>query len=99
MLETLKRTVPGLFLIALSSGVLLLSDWGQRSGTTRHMPRVAVVQHASQLLLDEGVNGMIDALAAEGFVDGRNIQIQRFTAENDLPTANAIAKQVTSGEY
>jgi ABC-type uncharacterized transport system substrate-binding protein len=99
MREVLQRLSLGFVLIALSSGVLLISDWGQRNGTRNHIPRVAVVQHASQPLLDEGVNGMLDALAAAGFVDGRNIQIQRFNAENDLPTANTIAKQVTTGEY
>jgi len=57
------------------------------------------VQHASQPVLDDGVRGMLDALAAEGFIDGRNIAIQRFNAENDLPTANTIARQVTTGEY
>jgi ABC-type uncharacterized transport system substrate-binding protein len=99
MRETIQRLALGFVLIALSSGVLLMSDWGQRKGTTRRMPKVAVVQHASQPLLDDAVNGMLDALTAAGFADGRNIVIQRFNAENDLATANAIAKQVTSGEY
>jgi ABC-type uncharacterized transport system substrate-binding protein len=57
------------------------------------------VQQASQPLLDEGVRGILDALAADGFVEGRNITIQRFNAENDIPTANTIARQVTTGEY
>jgi putative ABC transport system substrate-binding protein len=57
------------------------------------------VQHASQPALDEGVRGIIDELAARGFADGRNLAIQRFNAENDLPTANTIARQVTTGEY
>jgi putative ABC transport system substrate-binding protein len=42
---------------------------------------------------------MIDGLAATGFVDGKNISIRRYNAENDLPTANAIAKEMTSGAY
>jgi ABC-type uncharacterized transport system substrate-binding protein len=99
MLDTLRRVSLGLILIVLSSGVLLLSDWGQRMGGSKRIRRIAVVQHASQPLLDEGVKGMLDALAAAGFVDGRGVQIQRFNAENDLPTANLIANQVTTGEY
>jgi len=94
-----KRLSLGFALIALSSAVLLLSDWGQRKGGTARIRRVAIVQHASQAVLDEGVRGMIDALTAAGFIEGRNIAIQRFNAENDLPTANTIARQVTTGEY
>jgi len=99
MRETLRRLALGFVLIALSSGVLLISDLGQRTGSRGHIPRIALVQHASQPLLDEGVNGILDALAAQGFVDGKNVNIQRFNAENDLPTANTIARQVTTGEY
>src|SRR4030095_4939736 len=95
----IQRLSLGLVLIALSSAVLLISDWGQRKGGTGRILRVAIVQHASQPVLDDGVRGMLDALAAEGFIDGRTIAIQRFNAENDLPTANTIARQVTTGEH
>src|SRR4030095_5254117 len=93
-----KRLSLGFVLLALSSAVLLLSDWGQRKGGTARIRRVAIVQHASQAVLDEGVRGMIDALTAAGFIEGRNIAIQRFNAENDLPTANTIARERTTGE-
>jgi ABC-type uncharacterized transport system substrate-binding protein len=99
MRTIVQRLWLGFGLIALSSAVLLLSDWGQRQGDTARIRRVAIVQHASQSVLDDGVRGILDALAAEGFVDGRNIALQRFNAENDLPTANTIARQVTAGEY
>jgi putative tryptophan/tyrosine transport system substrate-binding protein len=95
----IQRLSLGFVLIAFSSAVLLISDWGQRKGGTGRILRVAIVQHASQPVLDDGVRGMLDALAAEGFIDGRTIAIQRFNAENDLPTANTIARQVTTGEY
>src|SRR5438105_2044019 len=73
-------------LIALSSAVLLMSDLRQRKGAGGRIRRVAIVPHASQPVLDDGVRGMLDALAANGFIDGRSIAIQRFNAENDLPT-------------
>jgi ABC-type uncharacterized transport system substrate-binding protein len=79
--------------------VLLYSDWDQRTGSRRRIPEVAIFQHVSQPLLDAGVSGMLDGLAQAGFVDGRNINIRRFNAENDLATANAIARQITSGQY
>jgi ABC-type uncharacterized transport system substrate-binding protein len=94
-----KRLFLGFSLIALTSGVLLVSDWGRRNGGRGRKPRVAVLQHASQPVLDEGVQGMLDALADHGFVGGQTLVIRRFNAENDLPTANAIARQITNGEF
>ena len=95
----MKRTLVATLPIAVASSVLLVSDWGQRKASAWHTPRVAVLQHTSQALLDEAVSGMIAGLAAEGYADGRNIRIERFNAENDLPTANAIAKQIATGGY
>ena len=95
----LRRLSLGLILIAGASSVLLLSDWGQRRAAGGPLYRVALLQHASQPLLDEGVQGMLDALAEGGFQEGRNISLRRFNAENDLPTANAIARQITNGDY
>ena len=90
----MRRLVLGLILIALTSSVLLLSDWSQRQPAGGQIPRVAIVQHASQKILDEGVQGMLDALADGGLVDGRTLRVERFNAQNDQPTANSIASQV-----
>ncbi len=95
----MKRLWLGLALIAASSAILLLSDVDRGKSGPGQMPRVAVLQHASQALLEEGVHGMLDGLAASGFVAGKNIIIDRFNAENDVATANAIARQITSGGY
>ena len=96
---SIHRLLLGVSLIALASGVLLLSDWSHRRSGGSLLRRVAVFQHVSQPVLDEGIEGMLDAIAESGFIDGRNIEIRRFNAENDLPTANAIAKQITNGEF
>ena len=96
---SIHRLLLGVSLIALASGVLLLSDWSHRRSGGSLLRRVAVFQHVSQPVLDEGIEGMLDAIAESGFIDGQNIEIRRFNAENDLPTANAIAKQITNGEF
>jgi ABC-type uncharacterized transport system substrate-binding protein len=96
--KAVQRLWLGIFLIAGTSSVLLISDWSQRQGTSK-LRRVAVIQHASQAALDEGVDGIVDGLAAHGFVDGKTIALARFNAANDLPTANAIASQVANGGY
>jgi len=102
-MKSVRHFLLGIILIAIASGILLVSDLGQRKtmagAATAAVRKVAIVQHASQAALDEGVAGIIAGLAEKGFVDGRNIVIKRFNAENDLGTANAIAKQVSSGEF
>jgi ABC-type uncharacterized transport system substrate-binding protein len=94
-----KRLALGLCLITLAVGILLFSDWNRRSDSRQAIPRVAILQHASQPVLDEGVHGMLQGLAEGGFKDGETVAIQRFNAENDTPTENAIAREVTDGRF
>ena len=85
--------------------MLLYSDLGSRNrsvaaGAGSTGPRrVAVVQHASQVVIDEGLRGVLEALAQRGYADGGRLQLRRYNAEGDLPTAAAIASEVTSGGY
>jgi len=96
--EVIRRLWLGVVLIAAASSILLMSDSNQRK-SGHALPRVAVFQSASQSALDDGVHGILDAMAERGFVDGKTISVQRFNAENDIGTANAIARQVTSGQF
>jgi ABC-type uncharacterized transport system substrate-binding protein len=95
----IKRLSLGLSLIVLVSSFLLLSDWSQRRPRAKRMPQLAVLQHSSQAILDEGVQGMIAGLAEHGFVAGQSIALTRYNAENDMATGNAIAKEITDGRY
>ena len=99
MIFVVKRLALGFCLITLAVGILLLSDWNRRSDSRQVIPRVAILQHASQPVLDEGVHGMLQGLAEGGFKDGDTVAIQRFNAENDTPTENAIAREVTDGRF
>ena len=108
MLETIKRLALGLVLIALAAGVLLYTDRGSRNrakrgaggpGQAGKVFRVALVQHASLPVLEDGANGLLEALAARGYADGGRLQLRRYNAEADIGTANAIAKEVASGAY
>jgi len=94
-----KRLTLGFSAIAIAAGILLLSDLNQRKAGAARVPRVAVLQHASTALLDEAVQGMLDALGDAGYRSGQNIVITRFNAENDVPTDNAIAKEITGGRF
>jgi putative ABC transport system substrate-binding protein len=97
----LQRLALGVALIALASAVLLVSDRDRR--TTRvadaRVLRVAIVQHTSTSALDAGVQGMIEGLAARGFRDGETVSLRLYNAQGDLATGNAIARQVTTGEF
>ena len=95
----LTRLALGFGLIALASAALLLSDLNQRKKASGPKARVAILQHASQPLLDEAVEGMIQGLAEKGFRTGDNLEITRYNAENDLPTDNSIAKEITDGKF
>src|SRR4051812_36077711 len=95
----IKRLSLGIFLIALTSSVLLVGDWHRRKTAVGRIPQVAVLIYASQPILLEGAQGMIEGLAASGFSDGRSIALKQYNAEGDLATVNTIAKQVTDGHF
>jgi ABC-type uncharacterized transport system substrate-binding protein len=108
MFETVRRLALGAALIALAAGVLLYTDRGSRNrihkassapAPTSKVVRVALVQHASLNVLEQGAQGLLEALAERGYVDGQRLQVRRYNAEGDIGTANAIAKEVTSGGF
>jgi putative ABC transport system substrate-binding protein len=94
-----RRLALGLSLIAAASAVLLLSDLGRRTADASNVRRIAIVQHLSTAVHDDAVRGMLDALAARGYENGKNATIQRFNAQGDMATGQAIAKQVVGGDF
>ena len=99
MVWVFQRLLLGFILIVVASGVLLFSDLGQRRDRGRRVPHVAIFQCASAAVLDDGVQGIKEALTRAGYVDGKTISLREFNAENDMPTANAIARQITNGRF
>ena len=107
--HTFKRLSLGITLIALASVVLLLSDSPHASGrrpgsaveksSTAAPISVALMQMASQPILEEAAAGVIAALAEHDYVDGQNLRLTRFNAEGDMATANAMAQELTGGQY
>ena len=99
VLFALRRLSLGLFLAALASAVLLLSDAHQRRPKAQPRPRVAVFQIASRPVLDDSVRGVVEGLAAAGYREGTTLEVKRYNAEGDLPTANAIAREIVGGGF
>jgi putative tryptophan/tyrosine transport system substrate-binding protein len=95
----LKRLILGVLLIVAASSALLLSDLGRRTAKAHSIPHVALLQHASTMLLDEGTRGAIDELAERGFVDGKTIVIDQFNAHGDIAVGNSIAAEMVQARY
>jgi ABC-type uncharacterized transport system substrate-binding protein len=102
MIAALKKLSLGLCLIVGAAAVLLYSDLDSRNAEVHskgRVLRVAMVQQISIAALDDGLTGAVDALKDRGYSDGGRIQLSKFNAQGDISTANAIAKQVTSGNF
>ena len=99
MLYAFKRLALGICLISLASVLLLISDVDHRVNAGSPVLRVAILQHANTVVLEDGIRGTLDALAERGFRDGERLKIDRFNAQGDMPTGIAIARQVTGGNY
>lgn len=61
--------------------------------------KVGLIQLASQPIIDEAVVGFLNSLKQAGFVEGKNLELRRFNPEGDIATANAMALELTSGDY
>jgi ABC-type uncharacterized transport system substrate-binding protein len=96
MSEVLRRMWLGVLLILATSAFLLLSDTKQRAGST---PRAAILQFSSLAALDDGARGLLDSLKEHGYDGKSKVIIDRFDAQNDSATSNAMAKEIASGKY
>ena len=99
-----KRLALGVVLIVLVSALLLFSDLDRRTGTVAASratgPRqVAVLQYSSTPPLEDGARGFVDALGELGLHDGARVTLTWYKAEADMAVANAIAKQMTGGQF
>ncbi|MDB6006081.1 MAG: hypothetical protein JWR15_3068 [Prosthecobacter sp.] len=104
MVHSLRRLLLGILLFMAAAAVLLLSDLGSRlKSTTAAKPgrtmRVALLQHASQAILDQGREGMIAGLKEKGWEQGRNLELKLYNAEGDNAVSQTIAKEMAGGGY
>ncbi|MCX7002235.1 MAG: ABC transporter substrate-binding protein [bacterium] len=89
-----RRLALGVALISACAALLLLSDWRGRAARRSAVPRVALFVFASRPIMEDCERGCLEALAARGYRAGETMQLQRFNAESDLPTASTIAKGI-----
>lgn len=84
----------GIFLLAVCSGILLISDWQRRVRPAAKAPAVSIFQFTSRDVLEESVRGCLDGLAERGYRTNQTLAARLYNAEADLPTANAIARAI-----
>ena len=94
-----RRLALGATLIVGASAILLFSERKQSEPDQEVLPRVAVLKYASRPLLDELVGGMISGLAERNYIADKTVELKTFDAQNDMPTAAAMAAEITGGGY
>jgi len=109
MPSSLRRLTLGVALILAASAVLLLSDLRSRRTASGSSPspaagkgraaRVALLQHASQPVLDQGREGLLAGLREKGWTAGTNLELKTFNAEGDMAVAQAIARQMCADDH
>ncbi|HEX2931858.1 MAG TPA: hypothetical protein VHV54_19175, partial [Candidatus Binatia bacterium] len=81
MRSVIARLSLGFSLIALTAVLLLASDWHQRRPAAQRIPQVAILLLSSQPVLQEGLEGALESLRENGFIDGQNIALRHYNAE------------------
>jgi ABC-type uncharacterized transport system substrate-binding protein len=103
MLNCVKRLWLAVVLIAVSAGILLISDFNRRVGvatdTVREFPRIAVMQIVSTPVLDVHVQGVKDGLRRHGLLAADENNLRVFNPQGDFTTANAVAREMVQGDY
>jgi putative ABC transport system substrate-binding protein len=94
-----KRLGLGFALIVLASGILLGTDRERWGSTGAGVKRVAILQHASNAILEDGTAGVLAGLAEKGYRDGDTLRLTTYNAHGDVGTATTIAREILHGPY
>ncbi len=95
MKKLFRNLGPSVFLIMLLSALLLISETPKKQNLSETgLHRIAIFKYSSRTTLDDTERGYIDGLATEGYINGKTIELIRYNAENDLPTAHLIAAEI-----
>ena len=82
---------------AMSMGMLAGCGGGKDSNEDKQY-KVGVVQLVQHGALDQANQGMIDGLAANGFVEGENLIVTQENAQNDQSNLQSIAQSFIADE-
>lgn len=99
IIDALVAARVGIMLLLVVAGLLLLSDLPNQKNSKSDIKNIAIFKFSSSPFLDNTERGLIDGLSARGFIEGKSIRLTRYCAENDLPTANTIAKEIINKKF
>ncbi len=94
MFSTIKRLLPGIGLIALAALILLAADRAQQGSSRDNLTGIAIFQFSSRPVMDDCVIGALAGLKEKGLEPDRDITVRLYNAENDLATANGMARAI-----
>lgn len=103
--EAARRMVIGAALVALIAGILLFSDRRQRqsaskesTSTAARVYRIGIAYFAPEEGADLCIRGLLDGLAGAGFVEGRNLIVQKAHAQAEISNIPAVLQNFDAQE-
>jgi len=95
----MKSIFKGLLILVFVAGILLLLDLGNREKMNDKELKIAVFNMIARPMLEDAERGILEALTERGYVDGAACVVERFCADGDMVTANAIAQNIVSSRF
>lgn len=102
MWNIIKGLLPGIILIAATSSILLLSDTQRNRNhnrSTDSQKTIAIFYYSSRGAVEDCRDGVLQGLAQRGWMEGKNLKVVQYNAENDMPTASTIATTILNQPY
>ena len=99
----MKKVLSTVVLGAFSLSLVACGGGGQKAQPAQQQAeekvyKIGIAQLVTHGALDESNRGIVDGLAAEGFVDGKNIVINQQNAQGEQANLQTIAQQFLSEE-
>lgn len=99
-MKKIKKNIVGLLLVSLMAAVVTGcgSSDEKKSETNEEKPAIGIIQYVEHSALDAAREGFIDALADNGYVDGKNITIDVQNAQADQSNLSTISDRFVSNK-
>jgi putative tryptophan/tyrosine transport system substrate-binding protein len=95
--EAVRRVVTGIGLLALVAAILLFADRHQRKSTAvvatpgaDRIYKIGIAYFAPEEGADLCIRGLLDGLADQGYVEGRNLLVRKAHAQAEISNIPAI---------
>lgn len=97
MLHSFRRIALGIAVVAIASGILLLSDLQHRERaaaravlTRKHTWKIYFIQYNDVIDVKDAERGVREGLRESGLVNGRDYEVQILNAQGDMATVSAL---------